>query len=130
MLSKADYDLLVLYREPRPWPETEEDEKRFRLLLDRKLVDAVSFQASSGDGWFSFDATHYEVTPAGKDALLEYEKNEAQRRKKETTDAAEKKSERRFQTRLVLLTVALTVAGTLLVEHFKGIVEFFRGLLG
>lgn len=130
MLSQNDYDLLVLYREPRPWPEDEKDEDRFRSLLDRKLVDAVSFEPSSGDGWFALQATHYQVNTPGEDALSEYEQSEAERREKRAKDAADKKAEHGFQIRLVLLTALVTILGTLFVEHFMRIVKFLSGLLG
>lgn len=130
MLSRRDYDLLVLYREERPWPEDEKDEDRFRSLRDRKLVDAVSFEPSSGDGWFAVMADNYRVTPAGEDALSEYEQSEAERREKSAKDAADKKAEHGFQIRLVLLTALVTILGTLFVEHFMGIVKFLGGLLG
>lgn len=130
MLSQNDYDLLVLYREPRPWPEDEKDEDRFRSLLDRKLVDAVSYEASSGDGWFAVQANLYKTGTLGDDALSEYEQREAERSEKRAKDAADKKAEHGFQIRLVLLTALVTILGTLFVEHFGTILERIRGLFG
>ena len=69
MLSKLDYELLALYREPRPWPKNAEDEKRFRELLARKLVEPVGYKPEAG----GLTATHYQASTAGKDALLEFE---------------------------------------------------------
>ena len=122
MLSRNDYDLLVLYREPRPRPKNAEDEKRFRGLLARKLVEPVGYKPEAG----GLTATHYQAHSAGEDLLKEFEKQAA----KEEERQAEKKSDRRFQIRLVLLTVVLTLAGTLLVEHFGTILERIRGLFG
>ena len=69
MITKLDYELLVLYRDPRPWPEDAEDEKRFRGLLARKLVEPVGYKPEDG----GLTATHYQASPAGEDALLSFE---------------------------------------------------------
>ena len=106
MLSKRDYDLLVLYREPRPWPEVEKDEDRFRSLLDRKLVDAVSYEASSGDGWFAVQADNYQVTPAGEDALLEFEE--------ETAEKAKAERQQRFDNKISVLGILIPLLTFLL----------------
>jgi len=69
MISKLDYELLVLYRDPRPWSGDAEDEKRFRGLLARKLVEPVGYKPEDG----GLTATHYQASPAGEDALLSFE---------------------------------------------------------
>ena len=93
MLSQNDYDLLVLYREPRPRPENAEDEKRFRGLLARKLVEPVRYKPEAG----GLTATHYQASPAGKDLLEAFEEQAAQEEKRQAEkEAAEA---RRLQER-------------------------------
>ena len=118
MISRLDYELLVLYREPRPWPEDEKDDDRFHLLLDRKLVEPVEYEASSGDGWFAVQASLYKTSPKGDDALLEFEEN-AKRQ-------AEQERQQRFDNKVSVLSIlipALTFLLGVWVEYRLSLIE-------
>ena len=143
MLSQNDYDLLVLYREPRPRPENAEDEKRFRGLLARKLVEPVGYKPEAG----GLTATHYQASQAGKDLLEAFEEQAAQEEKRQAEkEAAEARrlqerhedyanAERRYRTQnkisvLAILVPFLTFLLGVYVEHFGTILERIRGLFG
>jgi len=61
--------------------------------------------------------------------LEEFEEFADKMRHERAEKEAEKKSDRRFQTKQTLLGAVVGSILTLLVEHFSGIVSFISGLL-
>ena len=114
MISRLDYELLVLYREERPLPESANDKARFRALLAQKLVEPTRYRPDAG----GLSATHYQVTPAGKNALLEFEENAKRQAKQER--------QQRFDNKISVLSVLVPLLTFLLgvwVEYRLSLIE-------
>ena len=98
MLSQNDYDLLVLYREERPYPENEDDQERFELFRANGWVRDTRFESlQSGNIIMPLNPTHFIVSEMGKDLLEAFEEQAAQEEKRQAEkEAAEA---RRLQER-------------------------------
>ena len=74
MLSKRDYDLLVLYREERPYPENEDDQERFERFRTNDWVRDTRFETLQSGGIIApLNPTHFVVSETGADLLAEFE---------------------------------------------------------
>jgi len=98
VLSKRDYDLLVLYREERPYPENEDDQERFERFRANGWVRDTRFESlQSGNIIMPLNPTHFIVSEMGKDLLEAFEEQAAQEEKRQAEkEAAEA---RRLQER-------------------------------
>ena len=75
MLSKADYDLLVHYRQERPYPESEVDQERFERFRANNWIRDTRFETlRSGSVVAPLNPTHFIVSDIGEDLLQEFEK--------------------------------------------------------
>jgi|GEM_PF-4830110 len=74
MLSQNDYDLLVLYREERPYPENEDDQERLERFRANGWVRDTRFESlQSGGIIVPLNPTHFVVSETGADLLAEFE---------------------------------------------------------
>lgn len=116
MLSKENYEILSkISDEPKLLQSDPTDREQY--LLDSGLLSLDSRNGRFVDIQMVFD-DYLIVTPAGSDAVQEYEEEQTNRMSKEK----ERKREVIFQIFLVFLGSFLT----LVVEHFPEIIGFIK----
>ena len=123
-LSEADYQELSKYRQP--YAPSQEEYARFVGLKKRGFLKIHHFglvhlgelgDHMAPDTWF--------ITPAGEDALSEFEKA----RRKESEDKRQQRFQNQISVAQVLVPLITFILG-LVVEHYAGLISGLSEFLG
>lgn len=119
MISSLDYNELLRYKEhSQQIPGVRSP--RLQRLINGPFLEPAEFGIDPNTG--NLIVIAYQITVAGEDALAEYERTQDEMRKQD----ADHKADRRAQIVAAVLGACAGSAMTLLVEHFREILEIFH----
>ena len=126
LISKADYNELAKYKTGTVAAEIADSSPRTAHLIDQKLIETDELDAICYSPYdVQVCASAYRLTPAGENALAEFEQR--------CKEKAQAERQRRFQNKVsvasVLVPVITFVVG-LLVEYCSGIADSAFRLFG
>ena len=124
-LSETNYDVLLPYRSgARPVGE-DGLSAREQWLADNKLIEVNELHCRQMQGITIIgEADSYRITPAGEDALLEFERE----RNKEAKAERQQRFENKVSVANVLVPTITFFLG-MIVEHFSGLVAAVAALV-
>ena len=123
-LSEVDYQELLKYRQPHA--PSREEHARFSELKKRGFLNIQHFGlVHLGELGDHMAPDTWLITPAGEDALSEFEKE----RRKEAEDKRQQRFQNQVSVAQVLIPLVTFILG-LVVEHYAGLVSALSEFLG
>lgn len=134
MLSKDAYDALVLYRNGPVPVGSDGLSAREADLFSKKLIEPHEMTSHRYEGVLSISAASYHITPAGEDALLEFEKErekEAEQKRQYNEQIAlaneDRKKKFKHDWRIAIFSAISGFILGLIVEYLTEILAFLFG---
>ena len=114
MLSETNYKALVSFRSG-PQKNKSQPKPIIEYLVKSGYIEASSHESFERPGEFFINPTEYRLTPAGDDALSEYEQVVREKAKA----VSDKKKDRAFDIFLVILAYVLGLLTPYIAALFK-----------